>query len=171
VVEQDADVLVDMGWVEDHLEDASVRIVEVDEDTGCYARAHIPGAIGLDWRRDLQASATCEFLDGPRLGALLGAHGIGNEHTIVLYGDRGNWFAATTYWYLRYYGHEHVKLLEDDREGWMAAGLPTTAELPAHLPRRYVPRPGDAGFGAAHDDGSHSGWGGFGDAMLDPATF
>ncbi|MDO8212335.1 sulfurtransferase [Conexibacter sp. CPCC 206217] len=165
----DADVLIDMQWVEQHLEDPTVRVVEVDEDVGLYSRGHIPGAIGLDWRRDLQARASCDFLGPERFGELLGAHGISNEHRIVLYGDRDNWFAATTFWYLKYYGHDDVWLLEHDRDGWIAAGKPLSAEPPAYDPQRFTARPGDADFSAAYDDGSHSGWGSFGDAVLDPA--
>src|SRR3954447_19292092 len=104
------DVLVDTDWVEQHLDDDSVRIVEVDENPALYADAHIPGAIGFDWRKDLQDQVKRDFLGPADFGALLGSRGIGNEHTIVLYGDRNNWFAAYTYWYLKYCGHDDVKL-------------------------------------------------------------
>lgn len=168
-MQEHTDVLVGMEWVSEHLADASVRVVEVDEDAGLYRRSHIPGAIGLDWRRDLQAQATCDFLGPAQLAELLGARGISDEHTIVLYGDRDNWFAATTLWYLKYYGHDDVRLLDGDRDGWIAAGLPTTSEVPAYRTERFTASDGDARFSAAFDDGSHSGWGGFGDAVLDPA--
>src|ERR687896_625333 len=99
------DVLVDTQWVENHLNDASVRIVEVDENPALYAEAHIPGAIGFDWKKDLQDQVKRDFLGPEAFGELFGSRGISNDRTIVLYGDRNNWFAAYTYWYLHYAGH------------------------------------------------------------------
>ena len=100
------DVLVDTQWVEDHLNDDSIRIVEVDENPALYAEAHIPGAIGFDWKSDLQDQVRRDFLGPQEFGELFGSRGISNDHTVVLYGDRNNWFAAYTYWYLNYYGHD-----------------------------------------------------------------
>lgn len=168
-MDEHVDVLVEPAWVASHLDDPSVRVVEVDEDGGLYARAHIPGAIGLDWRRDLQARASCSFLGPEQFGALLGERGISNRHTIVLYGDRDNWFAATTLWYLKYYGHHDVRLLEHGRDGWIDAGLPVSRDVPRYGAERFTAGAGDPRFSAAFDDGSHSGWGGFGEAVLDPA--
>ena len=128
------DVLVDTQWVEDHLDDDGIRIVEVDENPALYAEAHIPGAIGFDWKTDLQDQVKRDFLGPEAFGELLGSRGISNEHTIVLYGDRNNWFAAYTYWYLKYYGHDAVKLVNGPREKWIAEGRPTTADVPAHEP-------------------------------------
>ena len=95
------DVLVDTQWVEDHLNDDSIRIVEVDENPRLYAEAHIPGAIGFDWKSDLQDQVKRDFLGPQEFGELFGGRGISNDHTVVLYGDRNNWFAAYTYWYLQ----------------------------------------------------------------------
>ena len=120
------DVLVDTQWVEDHLNDDSIRIVEVDENPALYAEAHIPGAIGFDWKRDLQDQVKRDFLGPAEFGELFGSRGISNDHTIVLYGDRNNWFAAYTYWYLKYYGHDNVKLVNGPREKWISEGRPTT---------------------------------------------
>ena len=124
------DVLVDTEWVEQHLDDDSIRIVEVDENPALYAEAHIPGAIGFDWKTDLQDQVKRDFLGPEDFGALFGSRGISNEHTIVLYGDRNNWFAAYTYWYLKYYGHDNVKLVNGPREKWIAEGRPTTTDVP-----------------------------------------
>jgi thiosulfate/3-mercaptopyruvate sulfurtransferase len=136
------DVLVDPSWLSEHLNDPSIRIVEVDENPALYAEGHIPGAIGLDWQKDLQDPVRRDFL-GPRaFGDLLGSRGISNEHTIVLYGDRSNWFAAYTYWYLKYYGHEKVLLLNGPREKWIADELPLNVELPGHPPRSFTAQPG-----------------------------
>jgi thiosulfate/3-mercaptopyruvate sulfurtransferase len=137
------DVLVSTSWVEEHLDDDSIRIVEVDEKPALYAEGHIPGAIGFDWQADLQDPVKRDFLSAERLGELLGSRGIGDEHTIVLYGDRNNWFAAYTYWYLRYYGRGRVLLMNGPREKWIAEGRPTTAEVPAFGAARFTTRPGD----------------------------
>src|SRR2546430_3082449 len=102
------DVLVDTQWVEDHLEDDSIRIVEVDENPALYAEAHIPGAIGFDWKADLQDPVRRDFLGPEPFGQLFGRRGVSNEHTIVLYRDRNNWFAADTYRYLKDYRHHKV---------------------------------------------------------------
>src|SRR3954453_11288702 len=124
------DVLVETDWVQQHLNDDSIRIVEVDENPALYAEAHIPGAIGFDWKRDLQDQVKRDFLDAQAFGQLFGSRGISNDHTIVLYGDRNNWFAAYTYWYLKYYGHHNVKLMNGPREKWIAEGRPTSTEVP-----------------------------------------
>ena len=133
------DVLVDTQWVEDHLSDDSIRIVEVDENPALYAEAHIPGAIGFDWKKDLQDQVKRDFLGPEEFGELFGSRGISNDHTIVLYGDRNNWFAAYTYWYLKYYGHDDVKLVNGPREKWIAEGRPTSTDVPAYEPRRSPP--------------------------------
>ena len=126
------DVLVDTQWVEDHLDDDSIRIVEVDENPALYQEAHIPGAIGFDWKTDLQDQVKRDFLGPEAFGELFGSRGISNDHTIVLYGDRNNWFAAYTYWYLKYYGHDDVKLVNGPREKWISEGRPTTTDVPGH---------------------------------------
>ncbi len=126
------DVLVDTQWVEDHLDDDSIRIVEVDENPALYAEAHIPGAIGFDWQKDLQDQVKRDFLGPKEFGALFGSRGISNDHTIVLYGDRNNWFAAYTYWYLKYYGHNDVKLMNGPREKWISEGRSTSTDVPSN---------------------------------------
>ncbi len=126
------DVLVDTQWVEDHLDDDSIRIVEVDENPGLYAEAHIPGAIGFDWQRDLQDQVKRDFLGPKEFGDLFGSRGVSNDHQIVLYGDRNNWFAAYTYWYLKYYGHDNIRLMNGPREKWISENRPTTTDIPSH---------------------------------------
>jgi thiosulfate/3-mercaptopyruvate sulfurtransferase len=137
------DVLVDTEWVAGHLDDDSIRIVEVDENPALYAEAHIPGAIGFDWKKDLQDQVKRDFLGPEAFGELFGSHGISNDHQIVLYGDRNNWFAAYTYWYLKYYGHDNVKLLNAPREKWIAEERPTTADAPSYPPATFTAKPGD----------------------------
>ena len=146
------DVLVDTDWVADHLEDPSIRIVEVDENRALYGEGHIPGAIGFDWQDDLQDQVRRSFLGPEAFGALLGSRGISDDHTIVLYGDRNNWFAAYTYWYLKYYGHDAVKLMDGPREKWIAEGRPTSADVPSYPPATFTAKPGDDSIRALRDE-------------------
>jgi thiosulfate/3-mercaptopyruvate sulfurtransferase len=146
------DVLVDTQWVENHLSDPSIRIVEVDENPALYAEAHIPGAIGFDWKTDLQDQVKRDFLGPAEFGELFGSRGVSNENTIVLYGDRNNWFAAYTYWYLKYYGHDKVRLMNGPREKWIAEGRPTTSEVPDYEPQTFDAREGDEAIRAYRDE-------------------
>ena len=136
-------VLVDTQWVEDHLGNPGVRIVEVDENPALYADAHIPGAVGFDWKTDLQEQVKRDVLAPDSFAELFGSNGISSEHMIVLYGDRNNWFAAYTYWYLKYYGHGNVRLMDGPREKWIAEGRPTTSAPPEHAPAVFQARHGD----------------------------
>src|SRR5215211_3718740 len=126
------DVLVSTDWVAEHLDDDSIRIVEVDENPKLYEEAHIPGAIGFDWKADLQDPVRRDFLSPDDFAELMGSRGISGDHTVVLYGDRNNWFAAYTYWYFRYYGHGDVKLINGPREKWIEEGRETTTEAPSY---------------------------------------
>src|ERR687898_3186138 len=146
------DVLVETDWVAEHLDDPNIRIVEVDENPALYVEAHIPGAIGFDWRKDLQDQVKRDFLGPEDFGALLGSRGIGNEHTIVLYGDRNNWFAAYTYWYLKYYGHHDVKLMNGPREKWISEGRPTSTDVPSYSTQTFKAQEGDASIRAKRDE-------------------
>jgi thiosulfate/3-mercaptopyruvate sulfurtransferase len=145
-------VLVEPDWLEQHLGDDAIRIVEVDENPRLYAEAHIPGAIGFDWQRDLQDQVKRDFLGPEEFGRLFGSRGISNEHQIILYGDRNNWFAAYTYWYLKYYGHDNVKLLNGPRERWISDGRPTSTDIPEHAPATFTAQPGDDAIRARRDE-------------------
>ncbi len=146
------DVLVETQWVQDHLDDDSIRIVEVDENPGLYAESHIPGAIGFDWQKDLQDQVKRDFLGPKEFGELFGGRGISNDHTIVLYGDRNNWFAAYTYWYLKYYGHDDVKLVNGPREKWIDEGRPTTADVPSRPAAKFEAKGPDSSIRAMRDE-------------------
>jgi thiosulfate/3-mercaptopyruvate sulfurtransferase len=146
------DVLVDTQWVENHLNDDSIRVVEVDENPGLYAEAHIPGAIGFDWKKDLQDQVKRDFLGPAEFGELFGSRGISGDHTVVLYGDRNNWFAAYTYWYLKYYGHDNVKLMNGPREKWISEGRPTTTDVPSYDSQQFSAKEGDAAIRAMRDE-------------------
>ncbi|MGC1852846.1 MAG: sulfurtransferase [Solirubrobacterales bacterium] len=146
------DVLVETDWVAGHLDDDSIRIVEVDENPALYAESHIPGAIGFDWKADLQDQVKRDFLGPEDFGALMGSRGISNDHTVVLYGDRNNWFAAYTYWYFLYYGHDKVKLVNGPREKWIAEGRETSTEVPDYPASAFTAQPGDDSIRAFRDE-------------------
>ncbi len=150
------DVLVEPEWLEQHLNDDSIRIVEVDENPALYADQHIPGAIGFDWKVDLQDQVKRDFLGPEAFGELFGSHGISNDHTVILYGDRNNWFAAYTYWYLKYYGHDNVKLLNGPRERWISEGRPTSNEVPSHSATTFSAQGADDAIRAKRDEVSHA---------------
>lgn len=147
-----ADVLVTADWAEEHLNADGVVFVEVDEDTTAYDIDHIPGAVRLDWRDDLQDMYCRGFLDREAFGALLSERGIANSDTIVLYGGNNNWFAAYAYWYLRYYRHADVRLLDGGRKKWELEGRPLSS-APVVRPRtEYVAGEPDASIRALRDE-------------------
>jgi thiosulfate/3-mercaptopyruvate sulfurtransferase len=146
------DVLVEPEWLEQHLDDEGIRIVEVDENPALYAEAHIPGAIGFDWKKDLQDQVKRDFLGPAEFGDLFGSRGISNDHTVVLYGDRNNWFAAYTYWYLKYYGHDNVKLMNGPREKWISEGRPTSRDVPSYDSQQFNAQEGDPAIRAMRDE-------------------
>ncbi len=145
------EVLVETAWLNDHLRDAQIRIVEVSEDTSLYGQGHIPGAVHFDWKTQLQDTVTRDWITKEQLEALLGAHGIGNESTIILYGDKNNWFATYTYWLLSLYGVDHARILNGGRAKWIAEGRPMTAEVPSHPRATFRAKNPDAGIRALRD--------------------
>ncbi|HWV27177.1 MAG TPA: sulfurtransferase [Aeromicrobium sp.] len=130
--------LVTADWVEEHLGDSNIVLVEVDEDTEAYDKGHIPGAIKLDWKKDLQDGVRHDFISKDRLEALLSEKGISNDDTIVLYGGNNNWFAAYAYWYLTYYGHTNLRLLDGGRKKWELDSRELTDEVPTRAATTYV---------------------------------
>ncbi|TVR94942.1 MAG: sulfurtransferase [Trueperaceae bacterium] len=131
------DVLVSTDWVNDHLDDPTVRLVEVDEDVLLYAQGHIPGAVTLDWLTELQRPDVRDFVDADGFAKLMGAKGIGVDHTVILYGDKSNWWAAYAYWFFRYNGHDDVRLMDGGRQKWIAEGRALEATAPAVTPVKY----------------------------------
>ena len=111
-------VLVDAAWVEAHLGDPKIVLVEVDEDTAAYDKNHIKGAVRLDWKKDLQDPIRRDFVNKEQFESLLSERGIANDDTVILYGGNNNWFAAYAYWYFKLYGHDDAKLLDGGRKKW-----------------------------------------------------
>ena len=123
-------VLVTTDWLAEHLSDDSVVVGEVDENPDLYDEGHITGAVKLHWRDDLQDPVERDLVDKPTFERLMSERGISNDSTLVLYGDKNNWFAAYAYWYLKIYGHEDVRILDGGRQKWADEGREFTAETP-----------------------------------------
>ncbi len=131
------EVLVDAEWVEAHLSDPQVRLIEVDVDTKAYDQGHIPGAVGLNWQKELQDQVVRAPVSKEQLEQLLSRAGVDNNTTIVLYGDNNNWFAAWALWILKYYGHNDVRLLDGGRVKWLADKREITTEVPSYEAKSY----------------------------------
>jgi thiosulfate/3-mercaptopyruvate sulfurtransferase len=144
--------LVSAQWVEDHLDDPNVVLVEVDEDTAAYDKGHIAGAIKLDWTTDLQDQVRRDFVNKAQFEALLSSRGVSNDDTIVLYGGNNNWFAAYAYWYFKLYGHADVKLLDGGRKKWELDSRELTDELPTRSETSYTAQEQDRSIRAFRDE-------------------
>jgi len=131
------EVLVDADWVEAHLRDPQVRLIEVDVDTSAYEQGHIPGAVGFNWQKELQDQIVRSPLNKEHLERLLGNAGVDDTTTVVLYGDNNNWFAAWALWIFKYYGHQDVRLLDGGRVKWLAENRELTTEVPTYEPKTY----------------------------------
>ena len=129
-----ANVLVDADWAVDHIEDPDVRFVEVDVDTSAYDEGHIPGAVAWNWTSQLSDGLRRDIVSRGDLATLLSDAGIGDNTTIVLYGDNNNWFAAWAYWQLRLFGVDNVKILDGGRKLWLAQGRQTSTDVPSYAP-------------------------------------
>ena len=126
--------LVTTDWAREHLDDPSVRFLEVDVDTDSYETGHLPGAVGVNWKTQLTDPVLRDLASRQDLQQLLRDAGVNDDTLIVLYGDNNNWFAAWAYWQLRYQGVDNVRLLDGGRIKVEADGLPLTTDAPAHAP-------------------------------------
>ncbi len=131
------EVLVDADWVEAHLKDSKVRLIEVDVDTNAYEQGHIPGAVGFNWQKELQDQIVRAPLSKEHLEGLLSRAGVSKDTTIVLYGDNNNWFATWALWIFKYYGHPDVRLLDGGRVKWLADKREITTEVPSYQQTTY----------------------------------
>src|SRR6201986_1379169 len=147
-----SDVLVDADWVEAHLDDPGVVLVEVDEDTTAYDKGHIRNAVKLDWKKDLQDPVRRDFVDRRGFEQLLSERGISNDDTVVLYGGNNNWFAAYAYWYFRLYGHDSGLLLDGGRKKWELDSRELSTEVPSRPKTSYTATEQDAALRAKRDE-------------------
>jgi len=145
------EALADTQWLADHGKDKNVRVFEVDVDTSAYEQGHVDGAIGLNWRKDLQQHPVRDLIDKKELEALLSRAGVTNDTTIAVYGDNNNWFAAWFFWLLKYYGHKDVRLVNGGRAKWIAESRPVTNAVPTFAASTYSAKSPDASVRALRD--------------------
>ncbi len=138
------EVLVDCDWVQEHLQDANVKLVEVDVDTNAYSEGHIPGAVAWNWTSQLSDNVRRDILSKDALEQLMSQSGISNGDTIVLYGDNNNWFAAFALWILKMYGHEDVRLMDGGRKKWLADNREITTQEENPAPTQYTAKEFDS---------------------------
>jgi thiosulfate/3-mercaptopyruvate sulfurtransferase len=146
------ETLVSTDWVAEHADDPGIVIAEVDEDPSLYEDGHVPGATTLHWKDELQQQIVRDVIDQAEFERLLGSKGIANDTTIVLYGDKNNWFAAYAYWYLKLYGHEDVRIMDGGRQKWIDEDRLLVLDSPAPAPQTYRARPQDHSIRAWRDD-------------------
>jgi thiosulfate/3-mercaptopyruvate sulfurtransferase len=144
-------VLVTTEWLAEHVNDPNVVVAEVDENPDLYDEGHVPGAIKLHWREDLQDPVERDLIEKDAFEKLMGERGISNDTTLVLYGDKNNWFAAYAYWYLKIYGHNDVRILDGGRQKWIDEGRELTSEAPELKPTTYSARDRDETIRARRD--------------------
>jgi thiosulfate/3-mercaptopyruvate sulfurtransferase len=141
-------VLVSTGWVAEHLDEPSVRLVEVDVDTTAYDRGHIRGAVGWNWGTQLCDPLVRDIATRAAWEELLGRSGIDNDTTVILYGDTNNWFAAWAFWQLKVYGHRDARLVDGGRRKWAAEGRPLVVDVPELTVKTYVAKSPDTSIRA-----------------------
>ena len=147
-----SDVLVSTDWAQNNLDTPHVVFVEVDEDTSAYETGHIPGAVKLDWRTDLQDPIVRDFVDAQQFSKLLSERGISRDDTVVLYGGNNNWFAAYAYWYFKLYGHDKIKLLDGGRKKWELDGRTMSADPVNRPATSYAAEAPDTSIRAFRDE-------------------
>lgn len=131
------EALVDGEWLAAHLDDPAIRIVESNEDVLLYDTGHIPGAVHIDWRGDLQDDLTRDYVTPEGFAAVCGRHGITPETTVVFYGDKANWWACYALWAFRLFGHGRVKVLDGGRDKWRAEGQALTRDKAVYPESEY----------------------------------
>jgi thiosulfate/3-mercaptopyruvate sulfurtransferase len=145
-------VLVTTEWLADHLGDAGLVVAEVDENPDLYDEGHVPGAIKLHWREDLQDPVERDLIEKDAFEQLMGRSGIANDTTLILYGDRNNWFAAYAYWYLKIYGHGDVRILDGGRQKWIDEDRELSTSVVTREPTTYSAQERDESIRIYRDD-------------------
>jgi thiosulfate/3-mercaptopyruvate sulfurtransferase len=130
-------VLVSTDWVAEHLHDPAIRLVESNEDPLLYASGHIPGAVQVDWTRDLNDPLRRDYLDRAGFEALMSRNGIAQDTTVVFYGDKNNWWAAYAFWVFQLFGHTNARIMDGGRAKWEKEGRPLTREVPQYEATEY----------------------------------
>jgi thiosulfate/3-mercaptopyruvate sulfurtransferase len=129
--------LVTTEWLADQIETGNVggpdgvAVLESDEDVLLYDTGHIPGALKLDWHQDLNDPVMRDYVDGERFAQVMSERGVARDTTVVIYGDKNNWWAAYALWVMSLFGHEDVRLLDGGRSKWVAEGRELTKDVPS----------------------------------------
>ncbi len=131
------EALVTLDWLVEHLDDPNLVVLESDEDVLLYETGHIAGARKLDWHLDLNDPMSRDYVDGARFAEVMSARGISRDTTVVIYGDKSNWWAAYALWVMTLFGHPDVRLLDGGRAAWMAAGHTMTTDTTPATPSAY----------------------------------
>lgn len=131
------EALVTTDWMADHLKDDGIRIIESNEDVLLYDMGHLPGAIHIDWQRDLQDHTVRDYIQPQAFADLCSRNGITPETTCIFYGDKSNWWSCYALWVFRLFGHKHVKIMDGGRDKWIAEGRPLTREVPKYAATTY----------------------------------
>ena len=143
--------IVETDWVAEHLNDANVRLTEVDVDTTAYEQGHIPGAVGWNWTTQLNDTLRRDILKREQMQRLLGESGIGRSTNVILYGDNNNWFATYAFWQMKMFGHRRVRIMNGGRQKWINEGRPLTTEVPNVTRRIYRGSDPDTSIRATRD--------------------
>ena len=143
--------IVSTQWVADNLGNSNVRLVEVDVDTAAYDQGHLPGAVGWNWSSQLNDQLTRDILTREQMESLLGGSGIGNDTTVVMYGDNNNWFATYAFWQMRMYGHSDLKIMDGGRQKWIDEGREVSTDAPSVSATTYTASNPDTSIRASRD--------------------
>ncbi len=146
------EVLVEPDWLEAHLKDPSVRVIEASEDPALYDQGHIANAIRIHWKNDLQDPVIRDWLPQERFGNLLGELGVSHDHTVILYGDKNNWFATYTFWLLKYYGHRDARILNGGRDRWLRESRKVSTDVPRFPSTTYQAKSPDRSIRVFRDE-------------------
>ncbi len=144
-------VLVSTQWVADNVNNSKVRLVEVDVDTAAYETGHIPGAVGWNWKSQLETQVVRNIAGKQEIEQLLSNAGVANDSTVVLYGDNNNWFAAYALWLVQHYGHQDAKLMNGGRKKWIDEGRPLATNIPSYAKTGYKAKDPDPTIRALRD--------------------
>ena len=147
------EALVSADWVQQHLDDPKVRIVETDEDALLYSQGHVPGAVEIGWHLQLQDQLKRDYIDVPEFEKLCSAAGIARDTTVVFYGDNSNWWACYALWAFKLFGHEDCRIMNGGYALWKAEGRPLVKEAPKYPPTDYkVAKADESALRAFRDD-------------------
>jgi thiosulfate/3-mercaptopyruvate sulfurtransferase len=137
------EVLVSVDWVQEHLKDPKVRIVESDEDVLLYDMGHVPGAVKIDWQGDLQDQLVRDYINADKFAQICSRAGIAHDTTVVFYGDKSNWWACYAFWAFKLFGHPDCRVMNGGRKLWIDQKRPTSTEVPHYPPTNYQVRGAD----------------------------